>query len=185
MKTAKLVTAVLSRPGAENAATRQWGFLFGHYDSRGGATLVVAPRLDVACHEYAALFGLTLDKESEGYAHCDPVGDDYNGRYPVLFYGRVPFPGELLADYQTAEDVGFDAFWLVRTFDWSGQTSERRVALVFVWRNTAQPTPEQAGVDAFFRHEVEAAVPGTGPYSFRLEEATLGEDAWGCTLQYA
>src|SRR5262245_44032287 len=72
--------------GMETLQLVQWiprAFVFGHYDSRGGSSLIEAVNLGEAAKVYNSQFG--MDTEELG---LDPAGDDYIGRYGVAVYGE-------------------------------------------------------------------------------------------------
>lgn len=136
------------------------GFLFGHYDSRGGATLVVARRLSQAAARYEAAFG---DEPGAIAAY------DFLGALPVLSYGApLPDSGEALVDYGGA----FRAFRL-HPADEHGEPWNH--GLVLVVDGQEPPSAEQVVGD----------LGGTPKAVWALEDVTetLGEDAFGLMIE--
>lgn len=81
--------------------TIEKAFFFGHYDSRGGASLVVAKKLEEACRKYEEMFFAGWEEDDPGRVECDPAGDDFEEGLTVLVFDEpVDFDGEeLLEDY--------------------------------------------------------------------------------------
>lgn len=143
-------------------------YLFGHYDSRGGSTLVVARNLSPGLVAYAASFGYG-DEELEH----DAAEQDYVGRFTVLVCDRALSTAddgaELLADYR---DDGGGYRWGVVQSRWRDASRGRRSR----WRDTTYAV--------LWSGRPPAIVVPAGPLQeeFRLDRRNLGEDAWGLGL---
>lgn len=146
-------------------------YLFGHFDSRGGSTLVVARNLSRALVAYAASFGYG-DEELEH----DAAEEDYVARYTVVVCDRalsVADDGaELLANYR--DDDGGYRFGVVQS-RWRGGSRGRWSR----WRDTAYAV--------LWSGRLPTIVGAAGPLQeeFRLDRRDVGEDAWGLGLIWA
>lgn len=142
-------------------------YLFGHYDSRGGSTLVVAKNLSRALVAYALSFGYG-DEELEH----DAAEQDYVARYTVIVCDRAfstaDDGAELLADYRD-DGTGY-RFGVVQS-RWRDSRGRRSR-----WRDTAYAV--------LWSGMPPAIVGQTGPLQeeLRLDRRNLGEDAWGLGL---
>ena len=143
-------------------------YLFSHYDSRGGSTLVVAKNLSRALVAYAASFGY-----GDEVLEHDAAEEGYVGRYMVLVCDRALSPAddgaELLADYR---DDGGGYRWGVVRSRWRdasrGRWSRRRdTACAILW---AGKVPTVTGCAGPSRDEL------------RIDRRDVGEDAWGLGL---
>jgi hypothetical protein len=96
------------REAAQVCMDRVSGIVYGHYDSRGGTTLVVAPTRQAADDKYLTLFGskdFDYKKELGEEAAQQLCGDDYI--YPATLYF---FDNELIRgdadDLESEIDLG-------------------------------------------------------------------------------
>lgn len=145
----------------------QRAYLFGHYDSRGGALLVVQPSLALALTAYAK--HLELDDRTA----ADVAEEDYVARYTVIVCDRALSATddgqELLADYR--DDGGGYSFGVVQA-RWHDDARRRwrkweDSAYAVLWVGSAPTVAGQAGP---LREEL------------RIEARDVGEDAWGIAL---
>jgi hypothetical protein len=75
------------------------GFLYGHYDSRGGTTFIAEPTQEKADARYAAIFGM------EAAEIADAIEEDRFG--PATLYTNQELePGEELESTQSGEGTG-------------------------------------------------------------------------------
>ena len=140
-------------------------YLFSHFDSRGGSSLVVVPTLARALAAYAEHFGI----DDEQLA-ADIAEEDYVARYTVIVCDRplstVNDGAELLTSYR--EDDGGYSFGVVqaRWHDGSrGRWSKwEDTAFAVLWTGAAPTVTGQAGP---LREEL------------RIEPRDVGEDALG------
>lgn len=143
-------------------------YLFSHYDSRGGSTLVVAKNLSRALAAYAASFGYG----DEVLAH-DAAEEDYVARYIVIICDRALSPAddgaELLADYR---DDGTGYRWGVVRF--RGRDASR--GRWSRWKDT--------GYAVLWAGEAPTITRPAGPRcdELRIDRRDVGEDAWGLGL---
>jgi hypothetical protein len=143
-------------------------YLFGHYDSRGGSTLVVAKNLSRALVSYAASFGY-----GDEVLEHDAAEEDYVARYVVIVCDRplssADDGAELLADYR--DDGGGYRLGVLQS-RWR-DASRRRWSK---WKDTscailwADKVPTVTGRAGPFRDEL------------RIDRRDVGEDAWGLGL---
>lgn len=142
-------------------------YLFGHYDSRGGSTLVVERNLSRALVAYAKSFGYG-DEELEH----DAAEEDYVARYTIIVCDRALSTAddgaELLADYR---DDGGGYRWGVLQSRW--HDASRRHSR---WRDTSYAI--------LWSGRTPTIVGQVGPLQeeLRLDRRHVGEDAWGLGL---
>lgn len=143
-------------------------YLFSHFDSRGGSTLVVARNLSRALVAYTASIGFG----DEDLEH-DAAEQDYVARYAVIVCDRALSPdddgAELLADYR--DDGGGYRFGVVQS-RWR-DVSRRRWSR---WRDTAYAVLWSGRRPTIFGQA------GPLPEELRLDRRNVGEDAWGLGL---
>lgn len=156
----------VSVPGREVGRIGR-AYLFSHYDSRGGSSLVVVPTLARALVAYAEHLGL-----DDGQAVADAAEEDYVARYAIIVCDRPLSPTDdgavLLVGYR--ESDGYS--WGVTEARWYDQTRGRwsrweDTAYAVLWVGDAPTVIGQAGP---LREEL------------RLEPRDVGEDAWGLAL---
>jgi hypothetical protein len=134
-------------------------YLFGHYDSRGGASLVLARNLNEATAKYGVAMGFDEDDE------FDIAGDDYIKRVSLVVLDvSLPANGsELLADYTGTPDRSYDLRVVEHKFGRRWSESDTLV---------------------LFRADREP--PKVLPYDYadgtRLVPKPVGEDAFGLLL---
>jgi hypothetical protein len=139
------------------------GFLFGHYDSRGGATLIPTPNALTAIEHYAESFGFT-NKDGEEWNQATRFAmNDFISIVEVHVIGPefdVKTPQELLSEYG-GEYASFQLF--------HGALEEP--VLVLVHKSefpTEDDWPESMAAPAELDGE-----------KYHLEHWALGEDAYG------
>lgn len=153
------------RAGGREVGRVERAYLFSHFDSRGGSSLVVVPTLARALAAYAEHLG--LDEQ----AAADIAEEDYVGRYAVIVCDKplsAADGAELLAGYRT--DGGYS--WGVVQARWHDQARRRwsrwqDTAYAVLWVGDA---PAVEGQDDPLREEL------------RLDVRAPGEDAWGLIL---
>jgi hypothetical protein len=110
---------------AERERVVEWherAYLFGHYDSRGGAYLVLALNLNEATGKYAVAIGVDEDE-------FDLAGDDYIKRVSLVVLD-LPLPAngsELLADYTDTASRSYDLMVIEHKFGRRWSESETLV----------------------------------------------------------
>ncbi len=143
-------------------------YVFGHYDSRGGSTLVVARNLSRALVAYAASFGYGDD-----VLEHDAAEEDHVARYTVVVCDRALSTAddgaELLADYR--DDGGGYRFGVVQS-RWRDVSRGRWSR----WRDTTYAVLWSG------RPPTIAGPAGPLQEEFRLDRRSIGEDAWGLGL---
>ena len=144
-------------------------YLFGHYDSRGGAAAVQAPNLASAMVSYAVGMDFNIEDASDVWA----VGEeDYIGkRELVVLDGAFDIlePQELLEGY--AENM-YKVANLEYKFDLKGCTWTQDDRILVLYKGTL---PKEITV-------TPKAAPGLKPFDTKYrftKNEELGEDAWG------
>ena len=142
-------------------------YLFSHYDSRGGSTLVLGKNLSRALVAYAASFGYG----DEALEH-DVAEEDYVARYAVMVCDRpltaADDGAELLADYR---DDGAGYRWGVVQSRWRDASHRpsrwRDTSYAILWSGG---TPRATGQTRLLQEEL------------RVDRRNIGEDGWGLGL---
>lgn len=154
-------------------------YFFGHYDSRGGATMIVAKNVLVAARHYAKAFDFSTDPED---AHVDlAISELMSADWPAC---TVTYVGDDLTKYvgsdllNTDED---DRRWLMarvlRRGRWTGEVVAWRHPVDLLIDDDEDMTPEEATATWEEREAARdarrvASAPkmlGVAEYKFRQE----------------
>lgn len=101
---AKAVNAILlqgPQPGRKADRQAEWfekAYVFGHYDSRGGATLVLADNHVEALRKYGEAFGVSLEGEGKVDNGIDALQDDFLKRVELIVCDEALPEGEAELD---------------------------------------------------------------------------------------
>lgn len=150
-------------PRPDGLTHMEEGYLFGHYDSRGGATFIPAASAKEALEDYAAIFCPTLP-EDEIMAFNTAVAELlFNEPVTAMFFGAMPDIGELDIDYKGSFHIG-QLWHRVRGRSVAGTefpaTAWRGMPIMVCWTETL---PEFCGE----------------MYEYEVRPWALGEDAYG------
>lgn len=162
-------------------------YIFGHYDSRGGAMLVQAPNVKVAMEDYLKEceigFTDTGEFDPDNYA-WDTAYEDLStqGLFSVIVCDEVlPDRGELLAGYN---DDGYKVARLESRMIMSqpDETQWYEIPVVVLWKGDASIDP----ADKAYFNDAPRIIPSQSQsfvkYEYRLVEWQPGEDAFGLWL---
>lgn len=103
-----LTEAVVKLPKFPDEVERITAFVYGHYDSRGGAMMITAPNEEAAHKAYVKTFFADEPEDFENQ-HAQLVDEDFmEGPIPVIVLGeKLPAPGnetDLLYSNPTFKD---------------------------------------------------------------------------------
>lgn len=162
-------------------------WIFGHYDSRGGAFMVEQDDVISAIQSYIEN---VLNDDPEEVSNINAAYDDLLGRFEVVVVGgELPESGELLWDYREGsippEAGGWEAFRLQEAFTEGGEWFTRDRVLVLV-QPSAEGSLIQLAVQAMIDRDEDMEYTTIDlPHKdgsrqwFRLKGWSLGEDACG------
>lgn len=166
-------TRMMIGGGRQKQVVRR-AFLFGHYDSRGGASLVVADEIGEAVRKYAAAFGMVgelaedaseEDRREQAETLHQMFAEDYMAWVEVYVCdGELP-DGDAELDDDYAEG-GFRYGRIEEKYKDSSAGKWQKTNKLVLWKG---PKPKLAVEDDRFMR-------------FRLEREELGEDAFGLCL---
>lgn len=152
--------------------------IFGHFDSRGGSTLVLGHK--------STPDAIVAYEKALGWDHEDGVGHndlmDGEGRVTLVVCDRpLPDRGELLGDYV---DDGYLAGRLQsrrrKQDDW------RDEPVVVLWADTRTDDEREEDYEKDETGDPQKGapeiVPPAGPMAYRLRRVRLGDDAFGLFL---
>ena len=177
-----LTDLMFAKPDPDQKADRQQGpaekaYVFGHYDSRGGAALVIASNHIEAIKKYCkAFFCIDTDDEPDkelASDHIDMAQEDFLFRADVVCCD-APLPAdgiELDADY----DGEFRYGMIQSRYDQSRYDPTTKFSewadqnILVLWKG--ETPPQMTGLRQSILKE-----------EFRLERLELGEDACGLVV---
>lgn len=152
-------------------------YLYGHYDSRGGATIVKAPNLMEAHRKYLKI--CDWDENTS-----DVLIEDFIGKFDVVFMGTlvngVPEAPSLKPGVDLLYGENFTAFKMEA--EWAPGEWAKIETLVFI-PSSDLPKSEKDGEDeedGFDEDEAVVLTTESDGVHYRLTAWELGEDAFGC-----
>lgn len=149
-------------------------WIFGHYDSRGGAFMIEQDDAISAIQAY--IENVFCDDDGDA-GSINAAYDDLIGRFEVVVVGgELPESGELLNGYNDSQ--GWEAFRLQEAFTEGGKyfTCDRVLILV---QPSAEGSPVQQAVQGLIDRGENLGDATIDLKWFRFEGWSLGEDACG------
>ena len=159
-------------------------FLYSHFDSRGGSTIIVAPHILKAHEVYNQAFG--GDQTS-----LNIITDDYRGAYSLVVLGEkltldTDDSTELLAEYDGRYQIGVLQSRWQSEGEW--QPWEDAPTLILSPISQSQLSQNLDGRDDSEVVVMDIELPNIHDIlqsQWRVIEIKLGEDAFGCALVHA
>lgn len=152
--------------------TKIEGILFGHYDSRGGATLKVGFKGLEAFKSYVEDFRYEPEDDMTGLEEV--AIDDFLGRAKVWVGDYADGESDVLQG-----EIRRTTYQLHFTFDGGSEPSQDYVAIKL---DDDGDIPEKYNINLLPREVVEELCGRLGSSRYELRHHDLGEDAFGLVI---